>query len=131
MVRIMLPYIEHPAQAAKVAVYAGSFYPAWAFCQIVSIRFGEMYFRETVSRQTACLYDFCLTSTPFLKVKTMLPSAFTMAFSTSAFQGWDMKSFTDPVVRLRFYRKPARAHTAFYSGRTLPLCSSACFPTAH
>ena len=72
MVRIMLPYIEHPAQAAKVAVYAGSFYPAWAFCQIVSIRFGEMYFRETVSRQTACLYDFCLTSTPFLKVNTKL-----------------------------------------------------------
>ena len=53
-----------------------------------------MYFRGIVSefRQIVCFYDFCLISTPFLKVKTMLPSAFTVAFSTSAFQSWDVKS---------------------------------------
>ena len=37
-------------------------------------------------------YAFCLIVKPFLKVKTMLPSAFTVAFSTSAFQSWDVKS---------------------------------------
>ena len=53
-----------------------------------------MYFRGIVSefRQIVCPYAFCLISTPFLKVNTTLPSAFTVAFSTSAFQSWDVKS---------------------------------------
>ena len=49
MVRTTLLYIENPAQAEKVSVCAGPFYPARAFRQIVSIRFGEIYFRGIVS----------------------------------------------------------------------------------
>ena len=53
-----------------------------------------MYFRGIVSefRQIVCLYAFCLIVKPVLKVKTMLPSAFTAAFSTIAFQSCGVKS---------------------------------------
>ena len=59
-----------------------------------------MYFRGIVSefRQIVCLYAFCLISTPFLKMNTMLPSAFTVALSTSAFQSWDVKSVMGALV---------------------------------
>ena len=70
-----------------------------------------MYFRGIVSefRQIVCIYAFCQISTPFLKVKTMLPSAFTVAFSTSAFQSWGVKSAMGALVDFTAFRKPIKA----------------------
>ena len=81
--------------------------PRLSISPIVSIRFGEMYFRGIVSefRQIVCPYAFCLISTPFLKVKTMLPSAFTVAFSTIAFQSWDVKSAMGAWAVFSAFRK--------------------------
>ena len=48
----------------------------------------DTIWRNVFSRNRFGIYTyiyFCLISTPFLKVKTMLPSAFTVAFSTIAF----------------------------------------------
>ena len=50
-------------------------------------------------------YAFCLIVKPFLKVKTMLPSAFTVAFSTIAFQSWDVKSAMGAWVVFSAFRK--------------------------
>ena len=50
-------------------------------------------------------YAFCLIVKPFLKVKTMLPSAFTVPFSTIAFQSWDVKSAMGAWVVFSAFRK--------------------------
>ena len=46
---------------------------------------------------------------PFLKVNTMLPSAFTAAFSTSAFQSWGVKPAMGAWVVFSVFRKPVKA----------------------
>ena len=40
---------------------------------------------------------------------TMLPSAFTVAFSTSAFQSWGVKSAMGALVDFTAFRKPIKA----------------------
>ena len=46
---------------------------------------------------------------PFLKVKTTLPSASTVAFSTSAFQSWGVKSVMGAWVDFSVFRKLIKA----------------------
>ena len=46
---------------------------------------------------------------PFLKVKTMRPSAFTVAFSVSAFQSWGVKLVMGIWAELNAFRKLIKA----------------------